>query len=169
MATYYTRKDRMGHKVKPGYVQVIGYECYINGICDEIDKSSWSVMGFASRAFIRVKAKHHIKRLKGIFPDITDDKVALGLAIELPVYWEGPCSKYGWSPKTSKFWNEFTRSLSDDWRPVLGLDHVMITYEEAKRAFRIRIQETHPDHGGSPKECQKVLDAWKFAKTYFGK
>lgn len=171
MTTVYLGKDSKGFRIPPGYLEIIGYECYINGICDEIDKSYRSIDGFASRCFIRVKAKYHIRKLQEIFPhiEITDDKLEQGMAIELPTLWDGPKSSYGWSPETSKFWTELTRSLSNDWRAVLGLGHGTITYEEVRKAFRRKALETHPDRGGNKEEFQKVIEAWRFAKVYFGR
>ena len=34
------------------------------------------------------------------------------------------------------------------------------SYEDAKRIFRKRMKELHPDMGGDPKEMQKVKEAW---------
>jgi len=170
MIRIYAGKNSKGFRIRPGYVQIIGYECYIRGICNEIDKSWWSGMGgFASRCFIRVKAKHHIKRLKKIFPEITDERIAEGLAIELPTFWQGPTSEYGWSPETSKRWRDLVGSLHEGWRETLGLGNGLITYEEARTAFRKRIKKVHPDMGGTNGETQQLLEAWKFAKVYFGK
>lgn len=171
MTTVYLGKDSKGFRIKPGYLEVIGYECYINDICDKIGKSWRSIGGFASRCFIRVKAKHHIRRLQEIFPEIeiTDDKLEQGMAIELPTIDHRFQTEYGWSPESTKRWNELVGSWSTEWRRILGLGAGTITYEETKRAFRKRVLETHPDRGGDKEEFQKVVEAWKFAKVYFGR
>lgn len=171
MTTVYFGKDSRGFRIRPGHLQIIGYECYIHGICSKIGKSHSSVSGAFSRGFIRVKAKHHIKRLQEIFPEIeiTEDKLEQGMAIELPTNWSGPTSSYGWKPGDGRFWNDLMGSLRDDWRITLGLGTGTITYEEARKAFRKKVKETHPDRGGDSEEFVKVMKAWRFAKVYFGK
>jgi len=37
--------------------------------------------------------------------------------------------------------------------------------QELKKAFRKRAQETHPDHGGSSQDFQKVKSAYEFAHS----
>ena len=39
------------------------------------------------------------------------------------------------------------------------------SYEDAKRIFRKRMKELHPDMGGDPKEMQKVKEAWDYLNS----
>lgn len=47
---------------------------------------------------------------------------------------------------------------------VLGISP-STSYEEAKRIFRKKMKELHPDMGGDPKEMQKVKEAWDYLNS----
>lgn len=39
------------------------------------------------------------------------------------------------------------------------------SYEDAKRIFRKRMKQLHPDMGGDPKEMQEVKEAWDYLNS----
>lgn len=39
------------------------------------------------------------------------------------------------------------------------------SYEDAKRIFRKRMKELHPDMGGDPRKMQKVKEAWDYLNS----
>lgn len=47
---------------------------------------------------------------------------------------------------------------------ILGITS-STSYEDAKRIFRKRMKELHPDMGGDPKEMQKVKEAWDYLNS----
>jgi Zn-dependent protease len=65
---------------------------------------------------------------------------------------------------------EFRRSLlaiSTPWWKELGLDKRPDSLSAAKRAYRNRVNEVHPDRGGSAKQMRALTDAYESAKRAY--
>jgi len=165
----------MRRQPKPGIVEVFGPNRYVYGLADAIDKSWWSgvqeCLGFT--AFFRCKAKHHIRRLRKYIDLPTDDIIkAEGYVFVIPNRWDGPCAKdcghFGYGPEDWQRTMDFMRSITGSWASILGVDK-SCAYEEARSAFRKQAQQLHPDKGGTNGQMQKLLEAWREAKLYFGR
>lgn len=64
-----------------------------------------------------------------------------------------PCSWVGpWQSSKGHALRQFERHVLPERRPA---------HAEAQAAYRQRIKEVHPDHGGSTEEAQRVIAAYE--------
>lgn len=57
--------------------------------------------------------------------------------------------------------------MAFDWRDVLGIQ-TDASYEDAETAYKTARSAAHPDKGGSPEAFNRVEEAFKVAKQYYG-
>lgn len=57
--------------------------------------------------------------------------------------------------------------MSFDWRDVLGIN-TDADWSEAEAAYKTARSSAHPDKGGSPEAFNRVEEAFKVAKQYYG-
>lgn len=54
------------------------------------------------------------------------------------------------------------------WWLVLGLPSATCSFWTAQAAYRKKLKDTHPDHGGSTERLMEVQQAWEHAKVALG-